>query len=88
MKTNNDAKMKLIFPDILIHKGNSYLIYCNIYQVKVRGVTVLSVFACIARGQNRFFIRVSRKLIGYKTLTFHPLPRISYRVQVTISALV
>ena len=36
----------------------------DVFELECVRVTVLSVFVCILGGQNRFFIRVSRKLIG------------------------
>ena len=49
---------------VVFLSGETKLFSMTKFLIVVRGVTVLSVFECIARGQNCFFIRVSRKLIG------------------------
>ena len=68
LESNSDMEKELFSSAINQLKERSSMFPCSLqtsFILVIYGrVSFLSVFACIARGQNRFFIRVSRKLIG------------------------
>ena len=57
-KVSQNAKCEIVCLD-----GFDVVVGKNTFDKKIGRVTALSVFACILGGKNRFFIRVSQKLI-------------------------